>query len=119
MASSSSTEVFVPRLGSVRVRPLPPKLIRLLERRATKYGRLDPNEFGILRFTHGVVEPSFTVAEVRTIFRKWRAVQLVLDRIDTLSGFEVRVHTDPRLPDRPTDAPHRRADHERESPPLR
>ena len=84
---------------TVRVRSLPPKLIRLLERRATKDGRLDPNEFEILKFAYGVVEPSFTVAEVRRIFRKFgRTVRLVLDRIDALSGCDVRVHADPRLP---------------------
>jgi hypothetical protein len=99
MASSPDRRtVNVPGVGAVRIRRLPPRLIRELERRATKRRQFDAAEFKILKFRYGVADPSFTIAEVRQIFLKHgAAVELVLARIDQLSDCDVRVHVDPRL----------------------
>lgn len=83
---SRPSDVHLPG-RSVRIRPIFPKLARQLEDRAMKQGKLDVNELQMLRFFHGVTDPSFTLAEVRTIFSKdGPSVNLINDRIDEISG---------------------------------
>ena len=95
-------EIYVPALdGTVEVRPIPPKLLRAIKRRATKGGRVDFQALMIWKLVHGLIDPSFTEAEARQITRQHslRALQPIIDRIDVLSGTDEHLrHRSDRTP---------------------
>jgi hypothetical protein len=77
----------VPGVGSVLLRPIPPKVERRFQRDALlPGGQFDGYKLDRLRFQYAVVEPDFTAAEVKVIFeRLGPSVDLVLARVDQIS----------------------------------
>jgi len=89
----------VPGVGSVLLRPVPPKVDRRFQRDALlPSGQFDVDKLKRLRFQCAVVEPDFTAAEVKVIFEKYgSSVDLVLARVDQISRTP-QVHVDASLP---------------------
>jgi hypothetical protein len=89
----------VPGVGSVLLRPVPPKVERRFQRDALlPSGKFDGYKHDRLRFQYAVVEPDFSAAEVNLIFEKYGpAVALVLARVDQISRTP-QVHVDASLP---------------------
>lgn len=96
-------DVDVPQVGgSVKVRPIPPRLRRAIVAKATKGGKLDQAELWVGILVHGVVEPNFTKAEAKQIMLRFTegTLQPIIDRINQLSGADEhqRIRFDPRVP---------------------
>jgi hypothetical protein len=89
----------VAAVGSVLLRPVPPKVERRFQRDALlPSGQFDGYKLDRLRFQYAVVEPDFTAAEVKVIFeRLGPSVELVLARVDQISRTP-RAHVDASLP---------------------
>jgi hypothetical protein len=89
----------VPGVGSVLLRPVPPKVDRRFRRDALlPSGQFDGYKLQRLRFQYAVVEPAFTLAEVEAIFEKnGPSVGLVLARVDQISRTP-QVHVDASVP---------------------
>jgi hypothetical protein len=97
---SRACDVYVPAVGgSVRIRPVPPKVERRFQRDALlPSGQFDGYKHQRLRFQYAVVEQDFTAADVKVIFEKYGpSVDLVLARVDQISRTP-QVHVDASLP---------------------
>jgi hypothetical protein len=103
--------VFVRHLGKdVQVRPIPPKLQRMIHAKAANGGRINLQELMVRKLVHGLENPNFTEAEARRITQRFtlRTLQPIIDQIDRLSGteehlrgadrpYEVRKITEPAM----------------------
>ena len=89
----------VPDVGSVLLRPVPPKVERRFQRDALlPSGQFDGYKLQRLLFQYAVVEPAFKAAETAAIFEKYGPrVDLVLARVDQISRTP-QVHLDASLP---------------------
>jgi hypothetical protein len=97
---SRACDVYVPAVGgSVRIRPVPPKVERRFQRDAVlPSGQFDGYKLQRLRFQYAVIKPDFTAADVKVIFEKYGpSVDLVLARVDQISRTP-QVHVDASLP---------------------
>jgi hypothetical protein len=74
--------------GSVRVRPIPPKLQGAIAAKATKRGKVDFQELMVGKLVYGLEDPSLTEVEARRITQRLtrRVLGPIVDRIDRLSG---------------------------------
>src|SRR5215211_8186282 len=86
--------------GSVEARAVP---LRVLNDAVERRG-ISPDDYAARRqltFFLGVVDPNFTEAEAEQFAQKYSPLfHKIIDLIDKLSGCEVRVHFDPRIPRR-------------------
>jgi hypothetical protein len=91
------TTVEVPDLGRyVQVRPIPPKLQRVIHAKATKGGKFDFQELMVWKLVYGLENARFTEAEAREITHRFtlRVLRPIVDRIDVLSGTDEHLRDD-------------------------
>lgn len=81
--------VVVPHLGvNVQVQLIPPKLLRAIQMKAMRDGRVDFQELMVWKLVYGLRDPSLTEAEARRVTQRFtlRVLQPIVDEIDRLSG---------------------------------
>ena len=84
--------------GDVQVRAIPPKLLRTIQAKSIRNGRIDLQELMVWKLVFGLDDPGLTEEEARAIALRFTvgALQPILDKIDELSGTDEHLAFCPR-----------------------